>query len=412
MGFTSFAAPLGYRPGLYTATGLQIWRAARGLADAVGATVVPVICLGDSITWGIGSDNTTSTPNATAITNCFPARLQDLFAASPITGLQNPGEGFIFANDSRVTVGGSPVQSLYACTLFGQGYRLVGSTQTLTITIPTGVTSIGVIQGNTNAAFNSGGSGLADVTGLYQINSGGFSNLTALTGTNIPIVTNIAVAGGNTFEVEGPATAQTYISGFILNNSVTNGIQVHRGGLNGAVSGSLLGGQNNGVLSQTAANQIIAARACYRWAPTPGLIIVQFSVNDQQFQNGGGTASQNGVTIALYTAWQTQFALQAIADGWDVIFVGGPNDAGYAPGYPTLDQYIASMRTVASANPTTMAQMAVGDMWGGYANSQALGVQVSGSVHPNKAGCLDVAQMIFGAIMGYASNGITYTSVG
>lgn len=405
--FPAATTPLAARPVLYTPTGLQIWRAARGLADAAGGGVVPVVCLGDSVTWGQGSDNTLTTPNATAITNGWPGRLRALLNLSPVTAQQSDGEGYIFPNDSRVTPAGSPVQNLWAPTVFGQGYRLIGATQTLSLTVPTGVTSVGIIQGNMNAAFNAGGSGLADVTGQVNVNGAGFNPIVTLTNTNLPLTTFVAAAAGNSFVVEGPATAQTYISGFVFSTAAANGIQVHRVGLNGSVVASLLGGQSSGTLSQTAANQIIAARACYKWLPTPGLLIVMWALNDQQFQAGGGTASQNGVTLSLFSQWANQFAQQAVADGWCVLFVGEGRNAGFSPGNPTMDQYVGALQVIAGSNQTSMGFIDVADMWGTYANGQALGVQVTGSEHPNKAGALDVAAMVYEVLMNQMMAGVT-----
>lgn len=401
------AATLAQRPVLYSPTHLRRWRTALALADQ---QVVPLVYCGDSIPWGLGSDNTTSTPNTTALAKGICGRLQSDWAFSPRTLQANPGEGYVFANDSRVTPAGSPVQNLWAPTPFGQGYRLIAAAQTLSLTVPAGVTSIGVIQGNMNAAFNAGGSGLADVTGLVNVNAGGFVNLNALTNTNLPLVTNVACAAGNSFVLEGPATAQTYIAGLIMNTSATTGVQVHRVCLNGAVSGSLLGGQSSGVLSQTAANQIIAARSTYSYntvaLPVSGLICVEFSVNDQQFQNGGGTASQNGVTITNYQNWIQQYCNQAVADGWCVLLVGGPQDQGYNPGFPTLDQYLGVLRSIAGATDH-VAFLNISEAWGPYSASQADGIQLVGSVHPNLAGHGDIASMVFSALNGWASNGIT-----
>lgn len=406
MGFSPFTTVAPARPQLFTPGGLSIWRAAKGLADVPGGAVVPVICLGDSITFGVGSDNTLTTPNATALVNGWPARLRNLLQLSPASGQQSCGEGFVFPNDSRVTVAGSPVQNAWACTVFAQGYRLIGATQTLTITIPAGITQVGVIQGNTNAAFNAGGSGLADVTGLYNINGGANTAMTALTGTNLPLVTTVAVAATNTFQVVGPATAQTYISGFIFSTAAANGIQVHRVGLNGSVIASLLGGQSSGALTKTAANQVIAAQACYKWAPVPGLLVVMFGLNDQQFQAGGGAASQNGVTLPLFTSWAQQFVAQAVADGWCVLLIGEGRNAGLSPGNPTLDQYVAALQSTAAGSPAA-AFADVADLWGTYANGQALGVQVSGSEHPNKAGALDVAYMIYNMLLNVQAASVT-----
>jgi lysophospholipase L1-like esterase len=396
------------RPRLYAPTHLRRWRAALALADQ---QVVPVVVAGDSIMWGTGSDNTTSTTNATAIVKGACARLRSYFASHTRTLLTNPGEGFIFPNDSRVTVAGGAVQNAWACTPFGQGYRLIGATQTLTFTVPAGVTSVGVIQGNMDQAFNAAGSNLADVAGLYNINGGGNIALTALTGTDLPIVTSIAVTAGQTFQVIGPATAQTYIPGFILNSASTTGVQVHRVCLNGAVSGRLLGGQTSGTLDKTAGLQVYSERSTYRFCPTPGVIIVEFCVNDQQFQNGGGTTSQNGVTQAKYTAWLTQYAAQAVADGWCVLMLGTVRDQGFAPGFPQVDDYLLALKTLALATDH-VAFLDAGEVWGPYAASQADGVQVASSVHPNTAGAGDLAALLCDTLTATIGSGITELTAG
>lgn len=391
---------------LYFPKGLRRWRAAYALADQ---QIVPVVFLGDSIVFGVGADNTTSTANTSAAVLGYVGRLRAKIGLDPFSpGVT--GEGFIFADDSRVTAAGSPVQNGWACSAQGHGYRLIGGTQTLTFTVPAGVTSVGVIQGNTSAAFNSGGSGLADVTGLYNINGGANTGMTALTGTNLPLVTSVAVAAGNTFQVVGPASAQTYVSGFLLNNSATTGVQPHRIGVSGQVIGKLLGGQTSGTLDKGSANQVIAAQACYRWAATPGLLVVSFMLNDQQFSLGGGSASQNNVTLARFTAWATQFAVQGVADGWCVLFLAIMRNPGYT-GDATLSQYAGALKGIAAANDH-MSFMDAGEVWGNYAASQADGVQVTGSEHPNKAGCGDIANMLLAALRGETPNGITELTPG
>ena len=391
------------RPRLYAPQHLRRWRKALALSTQ---QVTPVVVAGDSIMWGTGSDNTTGTTNATAIVKGACAQLRAFFGAAPRTLAANPGEGFIFPNDSRVTVAGSPVANAWACTPFGQGYRLIAATQTLTITIPAGVTSITVIQGNMDQAFNAAGSNLADVTGLYNINGGGNITLGALTNTDLPFTTTIAVAAGNTFQVLGPATAQTYITGFVLNSAAATGVQVHRVCLNGAVSGRLLGGQTSGVLDKAAGLQVYSSRSVYRYCANPGIVIVEFCVNDQQFQNGGGTTSQNGVTLALYLAWLTQFANQAVADGWCVLMLGTTRDSGYAPGFPQVDDYLNALKNLALTTDH-IAYIDAGEVWGGYAFSQADGVQVASSVHPNTAGHGDLAALLYDTLTAALSSGNT-----
>jgi len=399
------------RPRLYAPAHLRRWRVALALATQ---NIVPVVVAGDSIMWGLGADNTTTTTNANAIVKGACAQLRAFFGAAPRTLAQNPGEGFIFPNDSRITVVGSPVTNNWGCSPLAQGYRLIGTAQNLTITVPAGVTSISVVQGNTSAAYNTGGglghssSGLQDVTCLYSNNGGANTSLSALTNTNQALAsTPIAVTAGTTFEVLGPASAQGYVSGFILNTAATTGVQVHRVCLNGAVAGRLLGGQTSGALNlPAAADQVQAARSCYAWNTTPGVIIVEFCVNDQQFQNGGGTASQNNVTLARYLAWITQFAVQAVADGWCVLMLGTMRDSGYAAGFPQVNDYLNALKNLALTTDH-IAYIDAGEVWGGYAFSQADGVQVTSSVHPNTAGHGDLAALLYDTLTATLSSGIT-----
>jgi hypothetical protein len=404
------AAPTLQRPVLYSPQHLRRWRAAYGLADQ---SVVPVVVLGDSVPWGVGGDNTSSTSNANAILYGMCARLRAFFGNSPRTLQQNPGEGYIFPNDSRITVAGAPAANNYPCTPFATGNRLIASTQNLTITTPTGVTGIQVIQGNTNAAFNTGGgtghssSGLQDVTCLYSNNGGANTNLSALTNTSQALLyTAVSVTAGQTFEVLGPATAQGYVGGLVLNSAATNGVQVHRVCISGTVAGRLIGGQTSGTPNlAAAADQTQAIQSCYTWNPTPGLIVVTFCANDQQYQAGGGAGSQNDVTITLFQSWVQQFCNQAVTDGWCVLLLGRNRNIGYAAGLPTLDNYIAVLKSIAGTTDH-VAFLDVGESWGSYTVSQTDGLLVTNDSHPNKAGHGDVAAMLFRALDSHAENGI------
>lgn len=402
------AAPTLQRPVLYNPQHLRRWRAAYGLADQ---SIVPVVVAGDSVAYGSGGDNTSNTSNTVGAVLGMCGRLQSFFAASSRTLLQNPGEGFIFPNESRVTVVGA-VGNLWAYGAFGAAQRLIGASQTLAFTVPAGVTSVSVIQGNCNAAANTGGgngkssSGVADVTCLFNINGGANTNLSALTGTNIALAsTPVAVTAGQVFQVVGPATAQSYVGGFILNSAAVNGVQVHRVSLGGYVVARLIGGQTSGTLFlAAAADQAQAARGVYAWSATPGLVIVPFCANDQQFQGGGGLASQNGVTLSLFQAWTQQFCNQAVADGWCVLLLGR-NRNNVAVAGATLDQYITTMQSVAAATDH-VAFLDVGESFGTYAESQADGLLVTADSHPNQAGHGDMAGMIWRALNSQSESGI------
>lgn len=385
------------RPSLYGATGLRRWRAALG--DALFAQV-PIVCVGDSITAGQGGDNTlTVFSNIPDNSQGWAGQLRALLAAQ--TG-SAPGEGFVFPDDSRVTYAGGTFNNNWPCTPLRHGPRLLhGSGNTMALTVPAGVTALGVIQANQTQAFNSSGTNLADVSALYaQAGSVTVSatSITTLTNTGRAIETDIAVQPGDTITISAPATAQSYVAGFNFKNA-NPGVLVHRVGQPGYVSGDLLGGQTSGTLLQSASasNQQIAARACYDWAGTQGLVIVSFGTNDQFNQAGAGSASQNGVTLPLYTAWMEQFMAQAVADGWCCLVLGEPRNPNAYTGGASEDQYWAAMKAYALATDH-VAFLDTGELWGSNAAATALNLGASNTVHPNRRGHGDIARMVYRAV--------------
>ena len=385
---------LGSRPVLYNPQSLRRWRASLG--GALLGTV-PVVCVGDSITAGQGGDgNTGSYSNVPDNTDGWAGQLRTLWGNELASAA---GEGFWFSDDSRVTVAGSPTQNSWACVPLRHGYRLIGSTQTLQVTVPAGVTVCSVIQANQNAAFSAGGTGLADVSAIYsQTGSHTVTNqaIASLTNTGRAVVTDIACAAGDTITVKGPASAQSYIVGFVMKTG-SPGVLVHRIGQPGYVSGDLLGGQTSGVLTQAASAtfQLDACRAVYDWAGTQGLVIVSFEVNDQAGQAGTGAAG--GVTLALYTAWMEQFCNQAVADGWCCLILGEPRNPNAYAGGASEDQYYAAVKAFALATDH-VAFLDTGELWGSAAAAQALGLAVNTSVHPTQAGHGDMARMVWHAV--------------
>jgi lysophospholipase L1-like esterase len=389
------------RPAVYGAAGLRRWRAAAG--DALFSPI-PVVVVGDSIAAGQGGDNNVSTySNVPDNTQGWAGQLRTMFG----TALgSSPGEGFWFATDSRITTAGSPVNNNYACGPLRTCYRLLhGASQSLSLTVPAGVTAVTVIQANQTQAFNSAGTNLADVSALYsQTGSHTVTNaaITTLTNTGRAIGTDIACAAADTITVSNPATAQSYIAGFIMKTG-SAGVLVHRVGQPGYVSGDLLGGQTSGTLLNTGNSTLLtdAARAVYDWAGTTGLIICGFGTNDQQYQAGGGSANQNDVTLSLYTTWMEQFTGQAVADGWAVLILGQPRNPNAASSGSTQDQYWAAMQAYALATDH-VAFADVGELWGTNSASTALNLTSGTSVHPNRRGHGDLARMVFQAVTGVA----------
>ncbi len=392
------------RPVLYGKFGLRRFRALAG--DAIYKQV-PIVCVGDSIAAGQGGDNNTGVyNNVPDNTQGWVGQLRQLLALSEQTGSLNPGEGFWFADDNRLTQEGTGNNN-WSCVPLRHGYRLIKNAQKVKLAaIPAGVTHVGIIQANMDKAFNEAGSKLADATGSYKLGAGAETALAALTNTRIPVEQRIAVAPGEALEILGPAAAQTYIVGITMYTE-NNGIVVHRIGQPGYVSGDLLGGQKLGALLQAASaeNQVAAARATYRWAGAGGLVILSFLTNDQFYQAAGGNENQRGVTLAHYTEWMTQYANQAIADGWCVLILGEPRNPNPAAG-ATLDEYCAAMKAYALETEHA-AFLDVGELWGSHAAAEALGLTEANTVHPLRPGHGDIARMVHRAILGNAPTGIT-----
>jgi lysophospholipase L1-like esterase len=393
------------RPSLYGRFGLRRFRALMG---DVMFKQIPIVCVGDSITAGQGGDNVTGAfSNVPDNTQGWVGQLRTLLGASP--GSAATAEGFIFCDDSRITVTGA-ANNNWACVPLRHGYRLIKNTQKIEVTIPEGVTGIGVIQANMPKSFNEAGSKLADATASYKKGAGAETALTALTNTGIPVEQIIAVTAGEVFTVFGPATAQSYIVGLRFHNAASTGFLVDRIGQPGQVSGDMLGGEKVGALLQAASaeNQQFAARAIYRWAGAAGLIIVSFGTNDQSFQEAGGSEGQRGVTLAKYTEWMEQFANQAIADGWCVLILGEPrNAASEATGGATasMDEYWAAMKAYAQATEH-VAFLDIGELWGNNAAATAIGLTEANTVHPLRPGHGDIARTVRRAILGDEPVGI------
>lgn len=394
------------RPVLYAPTGLRRWRVALG--DSL-FSAVPVVCVGDSITAGVGGDNNTTTfSNIPDNTNGWAGQLRTMLG----TALgASAGEGFWFANDSRITPAGSPANNAYACGPLRNCYRLLhGAGQTLSLTVPSGVTAVTIIQANQTQAFNSAGTNLADVSALYsQTGSHTVTNasIATLTNTGRAIGTDIACAAADTITVSNPATAQSYIVGFIMKTG-SAGVLVHRVGVPGYVSGDLLGGQTTGALNNAgnATLQTDSCRAVYDWAGSTGLVIVSFGVNDQSGQ--ASTGSAGGVTLSLYTAWMEQFINQAISDGWCCLMLAEPRSPSPYVGGSTEDQYYGAMKAFATSTDH-VAYLDIGELWATNAQSTALNLTGGTSVHPLRRGHGDIARMLYRMLCGDMA-GITETT--
>ena len=360
--------------------GLRRWRAILGDARYGRA---PIVCIGDSITFGQGGDNTnTTTLDATLAPLSWPGQMRALFAQD----YGDPGEGFLFLNDGRVTMASSPTAYNYLGPL-RYGYRLLGgSAQTVTVPVPAGTTSVGVIQ-----PHRSG-----DATVKASIDGAGATDVATIAGDGVYRETGIAVSAGSSHTLVLSAGASSgYLSGVVLRTKTT-GVPVHRIGKTGNACGAMLGGATTGVLDQSAPNQDLAIRALCQWE-TPGLAIIGFGVNDQALQ--ASTGQHAAVTTTLFDTWIRQVCTTITGLGWAVLLLGEHrNPNAYGSG-SSEDAYHAVLRSIA-LSMDHVALLDMTDVWGRTSWSDTtMGLHVlTTSVHPSRRGHGDIARTVYQAL--------------
>jgi lysophospholipase L1-like esterase len=364
-------------------SGLRRFRAALGAALF---KIVPIYCVGDSLTYGQGGDdNTGNANNIPDNTQGWVGQLRSLFAKT----YGDPGEGYLFCFDSRAVITGAlnGVTTTEYSGPLKRAYRHQSGQKTV-ITVPaTGVAYVSVIQPNKTG----------DVSLTWQKNTVAQGNVATMTNTGTPIVTDIPVTGGDVIEVDGPASGNAYLAGWIFKSATpSSGVRVHRIGQGGNVIGDMIGGTNNGTPKYTSAQQAQAIQSHYNFDGT-GLVVVSFGVNDQVFQGGGGTTYQNNITPAVYQTLLQQVCTQATADGHCVLILGEPRNGGGLGSPGTEADYQAARQAVTLATDH-VACIEISDIWGTTAQSQALGLTVAGTAHPKQAGHGDMARTVYRAV--------------
>jgi hypothetical protein len=378
--------------------GLRRWRAA--LADAFNAEA-PIVCVGDSHTFGQNADGTDSSPNTSTAadgTLGYVGQLRSLFAG--VYG--DPGEGLWLPSnsyDSRVTLGGAPTSFAspgQAPFLMRYNMRLTSASKTITVTVPTGATRMMVVQAN-QAGNNSS---------TWSLNGSNQGAITTLTNTGVPTLTYLTVVAGQPVVLTGPASGNDTFLALGFRTTQTSGVPCHRIGVSGQTLWTMLGGVYNGVTGTfdgsnfySTVQQTANVQACYQWAGSKGLLLLYTGTNEQSLQLGTAGLG-NGVTPAIMAAG-VQFAVnQAVADGWCCLLVGPPPSASenVSAGAQPLTAYTSALRSIA-ASTDHCAMVDIADLWGGNtsaaktATSNA-GLRNSGDSHPTRAGYGDIARAI------------------
>jgi hypothetical protein len=365
----------------------------------MGIADFPIVCVGNSTTYGIGVDGTSNNP-ADEMALHFPQSWPSALRKRLASVYGDTGYGGFAPDATFITSGGGASTSTNAPSLLRHNRLLNSSSKTLTFTVPAGHTRVVVTQanlpGDTSATWSRAGTGQGAIA--------------TLTGTEVPIRTTLTVAAGEQIVISGPASGQTYITAVSLRTGTTGAV-VHRVGQPGYTTGDIFGGLTSagtGTLQLSSgltggpagmSFQERAARAHWRsFIPVggPGLLILSMRINDQT-QQAGAASIFSGVTIDKFTTWNQSLANWATADGVDVLFLGEPRsvNANYGAGVPTENEYNAALKAIAASTPH-VAHADLGDLFGTpgttaeatayQAAMEAAGLNVANSVHMKGAG--------------------------
>ncbi|MFD1107100.1 hypothetical protein [Sphingobium olei] len=386
---------------LTSPAGLRRFRAALG--DALHAPV-HIACWGDSITEGVGTENSTSiVSNSVADMQGWPGQLRSLLAARqglPGGGAMTP---FFSGSDSRVTRSGTPTSdSVIGPMKWGARIK---SSDMVEFTTPA-CTAIDIL-------YWAGGTTDGSVIGgfTYQIDGGtvttglaGGANATP--GYRVLSLTNLANSVHVVRLVGGHATNVQHVSGIRYHNG--QGVVVSRWGRAGWTVPDMLGigesSRNNAATgSAHSRSRLLSAIGGFG----EHLTIVALGQNDATLQNvamGGGSGGEAIGT--LYPTVETYEAqLRSVVAG--VVAAGGcclllntalPPSGGVtvpAGGQPYYAYHEAARRIAADTDH--VAHLSLADRWGragdaSMAENVSLGLlSASTSVHPSRRGYGDIA---------------------
>lgn len=372
------------RPGLVAPRGLRRWRAA--LSDSING-YRQVLCLGDSITCGVGSDGSATAQQP--VTGFFGSANYDAWAwpTTLRTLLQgkygSPGLGYIPCFDYRWTVGGSAaLVSPYGS--FQRGLQVPAAVTNFgQITIPTGQTEADVW-------FYDGGGKIG-----VSINGGAATVYTPGNTETATFRTLTGLTPGQTIQVQGVAASTSGRLFGITFRSVekakATGVMVSRVGYPGADTGfatglskSYVNGVAREALTEAEVKKLMIATFC----TTPDLLIVALGVND------AGQQEHNGITPAVYEAnLQRLITEQTVTRSGCVLLLSGPFLSTTVGVTEPQSTYFAKATALAQANDH-VAALNITDVWGSYEHANGLGLQLAASVHPTRLGHADQGRML------------------
>lgn len=358
--------------------GLRRWRAVMAAARYRQASMV---IAGDSIALGAYSDDVAASGDeATWRVRGWVPQLRSLFADR----YGDPGEGFVWAGDPRVTVSGGAARSTSSSVgPFKTSISINGNSQVSTWVLPA----------CTDIVVYSWWDGVSNTRAWeYQIDGGGYSISAGSTGNdhlyNEVIATGLANTT-HTVNIRGSTLGGSIVSGVgAFKNARTSGVAVHRLPNSGKMLKDFTqlfdGSSTTAIRNIRSSTQALGAK----------LVVLAFSANNVTQGN-----DVYGLNPAQVAAGHALVIDQIVSDGACVLCVGGPwRDPGSYSTPATQQQYDDAIKAVCVARDHA-AYLDIKKSWESYSAANTLGYYID-SIHPKLLGHSHIANLVYQGIGG------------
>jgi lysophospholipase L1-like esterase len=327
-----------------------------------------ILCLGDSTTFGTGSNNS-NVGNLKPL--AYPTQLQAMMNSAGInshsnsfmgygsTSFENNGSG---ANDARIVMGSSWsgwINPAFGGTLFENTGSTTNSLA-FTPTLPVDTFVITYLTATGNGTFSAG------------VNSGTPTNQNTNSGSGFATLTVTGTLGINTLNLKYVSGGTVFIQGVEAYDSSKKWADFVNAGWSGAQAGDIAG--NVAFYSPIGGLEFFA----------PDLTLLNIGINDW-----------NGSTTLANFQTNVQSVITACKLSGDVIIVSPAPTASSQTPSTTQQGFVTVLSNLANTNKVPFI-----DWWtrmGPQANNTAM-YWTGNNVHPNMIGYSDNAQDIFNMI--------------
>jgi lysophospholipase L1-like esterase len=352
---------------------LKRWRLAHAKALS-GQANARVLCLGDSTTFGTGSNNQSGFAGGDMIPLSYPTQLVAMLNAAGITANSHGffGDGSTLssnesrhANDSRVQVGSDWTPTTNS---IGGAFYLSGANTahplSFTPTSPVDTFIVWYIQNTSNGVLSG------------NINGGAATTKSTAGSLSLQTMTVTGALGTNTLNLSWSSGGQVGVVGIEAFDSTKKQVNVMVAGWPG-VTAVTASAQDAGYAPLTAAKRVAA-----------DLYVVCLGINDWR----------TGITVSAYTTALTSIVSTLNTAGDVVVVSPAPSRLTYAS-QDLQAQFVSAMQSIALG-----ANVPFIDNWSRFGpQASNLGMYGplggAGDLHPNMVGYADFARPIMNAMI-------------